>query len=47
MCVWEEVWGVEKVKNREKEKSNERGRRAIFTVFPSKSSGANCNVYVG
>lgn len=26
---------------------SERGRHAIFTVFPSKSSSVNRNVYVG
>lgn len=33
--------------NRETVKCSERGRRAMFTVLPSKSPCVNCNMYVG
>ncbi len=38
---------TEKRWNTGKGRGSERGRRAIFTVFPSKSPSVNRNVYVG
>lgn len=44
-AVWREDEETEE--NREMVKCWERGRRAIFTVRPSKSPCVNCNMYVG
>lgn len=41
------VYGAEYCEERNTGRVGERGRRAIFTVFPSKSPSANHNVYVG